>query len=1173
MRISQKTISVCLALSFATAAQAAAPSGWADNCFGADTAGSSLTTDLGGGAYDIVLEAAGTDIWGQSDTGRFVYTPLAGDCEVMATIPSIDQSASYGEWARQGLMVRGSLMNNTVNLFAGRVKGTAASGTRLKLTYRNPHNAQTYDWPGVNGISYATNAPARLRLVRQGDAFTLWGCTNAPAYDQWAVINSYTAALGPALNVGVVVSRWQDLGPDTLTCAFGAVRARNLVTAAPGASSIAVAWVGDSPVTSGTVVGYALQRAAGSGGAFAALAETAAGTLTYDDAAAGVGTSYVYRVYAKVDTGSGTNSTLVGTSLGARRAAVTANPSPAPFQGLAAEYFKPRDPLTLVAARVDPDVNNSWNYAGASVYPSGAWNGLSALDDFRGHWSGTITVPTSGCYGFVQSADDGFYLWVDGVQIMDQGAYLNMREIYSTPVWMEAGRRYPIRVEFYEGGGGEGATLKWFTGADAPTVVPQSALEPFPMPWQHRDVGDSPRFGNASYDYASQAFTLASAGAGVDAATGRDDGHFAWQTAASDCDVVARVSSLSGPAGMGAGLSVRRSLADSATMVALAVVATGPGSGDRALAVSTRAADGAAPDTRFEALPETPAELRLARRGTTVWAYYRTASTGGWVALTNAATSLSGTLYAGLTVFSGDTSQTATGVFDTVTFAYPQAGAYTASVASHQATLTITEKPPMQVRQENDAKANVYYYWSDALSGSVSSYDVYRSSRPDQGFGVIGTTTSGGGGQTYADPIPSTNTLVFYRLGTSYALGALAAGGSNDLSILTKVNGLSDGAATGSGTGLYTAFTRSSDQFPTNLPCHVMTRDLAAWDKGSGTPIVAAAASQDGAAIGPDNFQTVWNGWLVPPYTGYYWFRLRNDDGTRLWINGARAIYFWSWTPTALDYGPLYLEAGKRLPVQLNFQQGSGGGYVDLTWKHGFGLDAGFVTIPAAQLYPLAAPGAPKFVAPGSGSEFGAWRNADINTGRPGHAVLAGAPDRCDVRVAGGGGDVWNNADGFHYVYQELADNFEIEATVNALNEADGWTKAGVMVREGTTAGARNIFLLLSAANGRHLQLRETANAATGNSDAYNRAALNQGSEISPVTFKMVRERGKIACYVNGQSVTYSAAGDLDVSGWNKTLCVGLAVTSHNNGRLSDALFNDVAFRIIYPKGSVLTLR
>lgn len=217
--------------------------------------------------------------------------------------------------------------------------------------------------------------------------------------------------------------------------------------------------------------------------------------------------------------------------------------------------------------------------------------------------------------------------------------------------------------------GEKNAILRWFKGTEAIATVPQAYFEPFPWPGQHRDVGDSPRFGNAVYDSSAYSFTVTSGGLGVDPATGRDDAHVVWQTASTDFDVIARVASLTGPAqaGMGAGLTVRESLADNAASFSMVVIAEGETGTERALGLAYRATAGGVTVTSDESipLPETPAELRLARRGTNVWAYYRTASSGGWVGVTNIGTQFSGTLYAGMMAFSGDLTQTATGVFST----------------------------------------------------------------------------------------------------------------------------------------------------------------------------------------------------------------------------------------------------------------------------------------------------------------------------------------------------------------------------------------------------------------------------------------------------------------------------------------------------------------------------
>jgi len=305
-----------------------------------------------------------------------------------------------------------------------------------------------------------------------------------------------------------------------------------------------------------------------------------------------------------------------------------------------------------------------------------------------------------------------------------------------------------------------------------------------------------------------------------------------------------------------------------------------------------------------------PTQLRLARRGTNVTAYYRTSTSGGWVGVTNIGTTFTGTLYAGMTAFSGDRAHTATGVLDTVTFAYPQSGAFNVNIANHEATVSTSSKPPMQVRQENDALPNAAYYWSDALSGGVGSYTLSRSDRPDEGFTQIASLTSPD--YTHTDPLSVTNTLVFYKLETAYDLGALAGGGSNSLFAVSVPYGISDGSVTGSGTGLFAAFHRApvTDAYATNLPAHTMVRNLNTWEKGTSTPIVSAAESDDGIQIGPDNFQSTWAGWVEPQYTGYHWFRTQTDDAIAVWVDGKRVIYYWGYTSTAQTSAPVWLEAG-----------------------------------------------------------------------------------------------------------------------------------------------------------------------------------------------------------------------------------------------------------------------
>jgi len=1106
---------------------------------------------------------------------------LAGDCEIMATVPPIPQEELFGQWARQGLMMRGAMLVNAPNILFCRNKGTAETGTRAEVSVRKTHDSDTVRWNTFTYAPFATNEMARLRLVRQGDTYSAWASTNAPAYDEWVLLANQTQPFYEAMNVGVFVSRWtqQPGGPSQLTCEFGNVIARNLVNAATNATDgITAQWIADPAISNGTVIAYTVSRAEGPAWDYVTLGETATGVTTYDDATATLGTAYRYRIHAKVDEGNVTNTVLVGTSMPTRRPVVSGNPSPSTLKGVYAEYYKPTSPLTLASARVEPNIFDSWNYSEAAVYPPNTSNGLGELNNFNSLFTGNIIVEETGCYGFVQKVDDTFYLTLDGVRLSTQTAWLNALDIHTAPVWLEAGRSYPIRVEHSEGTGGEYAQLKWFKGTSAIEPIPNLRFEPFPWPWQHRDVGDSPRFGNAIYDSTAYAFTVASGGLGIDPATGRDDAHFVWQSASTDVDVIARVTSLTGPAqpGMGAGLALRTAATDDdAAGVALVVQATGASGGERALGLAYRASTGSVPVTETFVLPEIPVDLRLSRRGTNVTAYYRTTTSGGWVGVTNIGTSFTSTLYAGMTAFSGDRAYTATGVFDTVTFAYPQLETFDVNVANHAVTISSPGKPPMQIRQENDVLPNAAYYWSDALSGNVSSYTLSRSDRPDEGFSRITSLTSPA--FTYTEPLPAANTLVFYKLDTAYDLGALAGGGSNSLTAVSPPYGVSDGSLTGSGTGLFAAFHRFQDAnyYLTNLPVHTMIRNLNTWEKGGdpGTPMVTAANSDDGAQIGPDRFACTWAGWVVPQHTGYHWFRTQTDDAVALWVNGTSAAYYWGFTAAAQTSEPVWLEAGQRVPIHVYFQQGTGGGYFRMWWKHGYGLDGQFITIPATQLCPLAADDTPLAVAPEGPSTFGAWRNIDINTAKPGHAVMGGTPEAFSCTLTGAGADIWGASDGLHFIYQETPENFEIEATFNSLLPSDNWAKVGLMVRDGAAANARNMCVIVSASNGYRIQLRNVTGGESASLAPVEIPNAGTAASSTPVTFKLVKRRGKIETYINGEHATYTGGVDIDVSGWNPKLCVGLAITSHSSARLSTALVTDVSFKTMYAKGSVLTLR
>jgi len=93
---------------------------------------------------------------------------------------------------------------------------------------------------------------------------------------------------------------------------------------------------------------------------------------------------------------------------------------------------------------------------------SSTWTGLD--DRFKDHFSvrytGYLTIPEAGNWTFHLGSDDGSVLWIDGVQVIDNGGVHGYSEVSSNSTWYEAGQ-YHIRAEVFEWGGGAGVGLSW----------------------------------------------------------------------------------------------------------------------------------------------------------------------------------------------------------------------------------------------------------------------------------------------------------------------------------------------------------------------------------------------------------------------------------------------------------------------------------------------------------------------------------------------------------------------------------------------------------------------------------------------------------------------------------------------------------------------------------------
>ena len=152
--------------------------------------------------------------------------------------------------------------------------------------------------------------------------------------------------------------------------------------------------------------------------------------------------------------------------------------------------------------------------------------------------------------------------------------------------------------------------------------------------------------------------------------------------------------------------------------------------------------------------------------------------------------------------------------------------------------------------------------------------------------------------------------------------------------------------------------------------------------------------------------------------------------------------------------------------------------------------------------------------------------------------------------IEGAGADIWNAADGFHYVWQPLTGDADVVARVTSTEYAHAWVKAGVMIREQLTAGSAHAFMLVSAGKGLAFQRRVTTGGAS--------VSTSGGAGTAPVWVKLERRGNTIAAYRSPDGVAWTLV-DTQTFTMPGTVYVGLAVTSHVYGTLAAATFDQVA--------------
>jgi iron transport multicopper oxidase len=137
--------------------------------------------------------------------------------------------------------------------------------------------------------------------------------------------------------------------------------------------------------------------------------------------------------------------------------------------GLTANYFNSEDLSGAPVTRLDPKIDFIWKHD-----PPVA--GFTE-DHYSTRWTGQVQAQYSEDYNFVVRSDDGVRLWVGGQLVVDDWTLHSVTEKRAI-VHLSAGRKYDIKIEYFESVGDASISLLWTSPSTPLAVIPTILLYP-----------------------------------------------------------------------------------------------------------------------------------------------------------------------------------------------------------------------------------------------------------------------------------------------------------------------------------------------------------------------------------------------------------------------------------------------------------------------------------------------------------------------------------------------------------------------------------------------------------------------------------------------------------------------------------------------------------------------
>jgi hypothetical protein len=172
--------------------------------------------------------------------------------------------------------------------------------------------------------------------------------------------------------------------------------------------------------------------------------------------------------------------------------------------------------------------------------------------------------------------------------------------------------------------------------------------------------------------------------------------------------------------------------------------------------------------------------------------------------------------------------------------------------------------------------------------------------------------------------------------------------------------------------------------------------------------------------------------------------------------------------------------------------------------------------------------------------------------------------------ISGIGADIWDTHDDFHFAYKTLRGDGSITARIDSIENANEWTKAGVMIRNTLDPTSRNVMALITPAGVLAFQYRRAEADLS-----YSRYTPAQTARV-PHWIRLTRRGNRFTAEhcpdgIHWQTVLPSSDPNQPASieiTMNETVYLGLAVTSHDATKTAEAHVSHVTVTgVVTPTG------